>query len=185
MTFFSSKGMSAKLHMALLKYPFFSFTLQLIIPVLKYSKTTTLGYEPAWNVFFHIFSALIQNKATNGSLRLKRRVLKGRRPSGKRCRPLPNLWHEWNKWMKENENGWGVISGRQSETSANYYEWETAAELMKKRTKKKERTHFFFIRHPRIINRGQAFWWGWRKPQDTWLTSHRKGGQRHTKRGGE
>lgn len=136
--------------------------------------------------FFHIFSALIQNKATNGSLRLKRRVLKGRRPSGKRCRPLPNLWHEWNKWMKENENGWGVISGRQSETSANYYEWETAAELMKKRTKKKERTHFFFsIRHPRIINRRQAFWWGWRKPQDTWLTSHRKGGQRHTKRGGE
>lgn len=48
--------------------------------------------------------------------------------------------------MKENENGWGVISGRQSETSANYYEWETAAELMKKRTKKRENSLFFF--HP-------------------------------------
>lgn len=44
--------------------------------------------------------------------------------------------------MKENENGWGVISGRQRETSANYYEWKTAAELMKK---KKERSQFF---HP-------------------------------------
>lgn len=34
-----------------------------------------------------------------------------------------NSWHEWNKWMKENENGRGVSSGRQNETSANYYEW--------------------------------------------------------------
>lgn len=42
--------------------------------------------------------------------------------------------------MKENENGRGVISGRQWETSANYYEWETAAELMKK--KEKELTFF-------------------------------------------
>lgn len=43
--------------------------------------------------------------------------------------------------MKENENGRGVISGRQRETGANCYEWETAAELMKK--KKKELTFFF------------------------------------------
>lgn len=77
--------------------------------------------------------------------------------------------------MKENENGRGVISGRQWETSANYYEWETAAELMKK---KGERTHFFLIRHPRIINRVQAFGRGWRKPQDTWLTSHHREGGR-------
>lgn len=48
--------------------------------------------------------------------------------------------------MKENENGWGVISGRQSETSANYYEWETAAELMKKRKKKRRENSLFF--HP-------------------------------------
>lgn len=122
----------------------------------------------------------MQNKATNGSLRLKRRVLKGRRPSGKRCRPLPNLWHEWNKWMKENENGWGVISGRQCETIANYYEWETAAELVKKKGRKNS---LFFIHHPRIINRAQAFWWGWRKPQDTWLTSHHRGGRWNAERG--
>lgn len=47
--------------------------------------------------------------------------------------------------MKENENGWGVISGRQSETSANYYEWETAAELMKKKEQKKEKELTFFF----------------------------------------
>lgn len=87
--------------------------------------------------------------------------------------PLPNLWHEWNKRMKENENGWGVISGRQCGTSANYYEWETAAELMKKKKKRRKKLFFlwvFFIRHPRIINCVQAFWWGWRKPQT--LDSH-------------
>lgn len=50
--------------------------------------------------------------------------------------------------MKENENGWGVISGRQCKTSANYYEWEAAAELMKKK-KRKERTYFF---HPASKN---------------------------------
>lgn len=44
--------------------------------------------------------------------------------------------------MKENENGWGVISGRQFETSANSYEWETAAELMKKK-EMKELTFFY------------------------------------------
>lgn len=170
--FFLSKSTSAALYVTLLKYP---FIYNLIIPKLRYCQETSLAFSV--NCCFHIFFALIQNKATIGSLGLKRGVLKGRRPSGKRRRPLPNLWHEWNKWMKENENGRGVISGRQCKTSANYYEWETAAELMKK----KELT--FFIHHPRIINHGQAFWWGWGKPQDTWLTSHCKGGQWHTKRG--
>lgn len=47
-----------------------------------------------------------------------------------------------------------------------------------KKKEKKELT--FFIRHPRIINRVQAFWWGWKKPQDTWLTSHRRGEQWNT-----
>lgn len=60
--------------------------------------------------------------------------------------------------MKENENGWGVISGSHCETSANYYEWETAAELMKKKRKKERTLTFFFIRHPRIIKRAQAVW---------------------------
>lgn len=44
--------------------------------------------------------------------------------------------------MKENENGRGVISGRQRKTFANCYEWETAAELMKK--KKTERKNLLF-----------------------------------------
>lgn len=179
-----SKSMSAVLYMALLKILQFSFRLQLITSRLKYSifQKEVTWRQTSVNCCFHIFFTLMQNKATNGSLKLKRRVLKGRRPSGKRRRPLPNLWHEWNKWMKENENGWGVISGRQCETSANYYEWETAAELMKKKKKqKKELT--FFIRHPRIINRAQAFWWGWRKPQDTWLTSHHRRGRWNTQRG--
>ena len=80
--------------------------------------------------------------------------------------------------MKENENGWGVISGSHCETSANYYEWETAAELMKKKKKERKNSHFFFfIRHPRIIKRTQAVWWGWRKPQDTRLTSCHWGGR--------
>lgn len=52
--------------------------------------------------------------------------------------------------MKENENGRGVISGRQRETSANYYEWETAAELMKKKKKGKKNLTFFF--HPSSKN---------------------------------
>lgn len=43
--------------------------------------------------------------------------------------------------MKENENGRGVISGRQRKTFANCYEWETAAELMKK---KRERKNLLF-----------------------------------------
>jgi len=45
--------------------------------------------------------------------------------------------------MKENENGWRVISGRQRKTSANCYEWETAAELMKKKKKEKKELTFF------------------------------------------
>lgn len=132
-------------------------------------------------LFPHILHSGAKTKPQTGVRDSKGGVLKGRRPSGKRCRPLPNLWHEWNKWMKENENGWGVISGRQRKTSANYYEWKTAAELMKK--KKKEVS--FFIHHPRIINCSQAFWWGWRKPQDTWLTSHTAEEDSETQRGGE
>lgn len=62
---------------------------------------------------------------------------------------------------------WSLAGGVKS--SANYYEWEAAAELMKKKEKRKK--HTFFIRHPRIINRVQDFWWGWRKPQDT--SNHR------------
>lgn len=119
------------------------------------------------------------NKATNRSLRLKRRVMMGRWPLGKQCGPLPKLWHEWNKWMKENENGWGVISGRECRTSANYYEWETAAEWVKKR----KNSFFFCNHHPRIINCMQAFWWGWRKPQGTWLALQCAGGQQKHRRG--
>lgn len=44
--------------------------------------------------------------------------------------------------MKENENGWGVISGRQRKTSANCYEWEAAAELMKKKKRKRKNLLF-------------------------------------------
>lgn len=117
--------------------PFLSILDYVII--LSFKNCNTVGQK---SLLFPHFLTLILNKATNRSLSLKRGVLKSRRPSGKRCRPVPNLWHEWNKWMKENENGWGVISGRQFETSANSYEWETAAELMKKK-EMKDLTFFY------------------------------------------
>lgn len=82
--------------------------------------------------------------------------------------------NETNGWRKMKMVGVWSLAGS-AKTGANCYEWETAAELMKKRKEKKELT--FFIRHPRIINRVQAFWWGWRKPLDTWLTSYRRGGR--------
>lgn len=72
---------------------------------------------------------------------------------------LPNLQHEWNKWDVEgkNENGLGCdLWHAAPKTGANCYEWETAAELMKKREKENSQFSLKKKKHPRIINGMQA-----------------------------
>lgn len=50
-------------------------------------------------------------------------------------------------------------------------------------SEKKKEFLFFCNHHPRIINCMQAFWWGWRKPQGTWLALQCAGGQQKHRRG--
>ena len=120
---------------------------------------------------------------TNRSLTLKRRVLKGRWPPGKRCgAPAKSM-----TWMKQTDEGkWKWLGCELWQAVRNQCQllWMgNRCWANEKRKKERRKDLSFFIRHPRIINCVQAFWWGWRKPQDTWLASRCAGGQWNTKTG--
>lgn len=112
-----SESMPVEHYLTLLKYLLFRVRLQLIIQDM-------LGFNTSGNCCFRIFFTLLRNKATEGGVcdsKGGRWKVDGHQDNiAGHCQ---NPWHEWNKWMTENENGWGVSSGRQNKTSANCYEW--------------------------------------------------------------